>query len=105
MGTTEFYSAITADCLSKSTLRLACHEVCAKRPDIIYWPSFEIVRWLGVHYTRPDRPVFGHEDGIARHVSNWVVDMIIDLFIQHHSPEPAPRLHDAGLPSPPVALT
>ncbi len=84
-ATTEFYSAITADCLSKSTLRLACHEICEQRPDIVYWPSFEIVRWLGVHYNRPDRPVFAQEDGNTRHVSNWVVDLIIDLFIQHHS--------------------
>ena len=50
-----------------------------------YWPSFEIVRWLGVHYTRPEAPVFGAEDGNTRHVSTWLVDMIVELFIQHHS--------------------
>ena len=48
-GTTEFGSAVVADCVSKSTLRVACHEVASAQttPDVIYWPSFEIVRWLG----------------------------------------------------------
>ncbi len=84
-GTSEFYSAVVADCLSKSTLRLACQEAIQARPDLIYWPSFEIVRWLGVHYTRPEAPVFGAEDGSTRHVSNWLVDLIVELFIAHHS--------------------
>ncbi len=84
-ATTEFYSAVIADCLSKSTLRLACHEVTQERPDLVYWPSFEIVRWLGVHYNRPERPVFGAEDRNTRHVSVWLVDLILDRFIAHHS--------------------
>jgi hypothetical protein len=84
-GTTEPYSAVIADCLSKSTLRLACQEVITARPGTIYWPSFEIVRWLGVHYTRPERPVFGAEDGSTRHVSTWLVDLIVGLFVEHHS--------------------
>lgn len=87
-GTTEFYSAVIADCLSKSTLRLACQEVIEARPQIIYWPSFEIVRWLGVHYTRPDAPVFGAEDGNTRHVSNWLVQLIVQLFIERHRGQP-----------------
>lgn len=87
-GTTEFYSAVIADCLSKSTLRLACEEAIRARPDIIYWPSFEIVRWLGVHFTREAAPVFGAEDGNTRHVSDWLVDLIVSLFIEHHSVRP-----------------
>jgi hypothetical protein len=92
-GTTEFYSAVTADCLSKSTLRLACQEVIEQRPELIYWPSFEIVRWLGVHYTREDAPVFGAEDGSTRHVSNWLVELIVQLFLERH------RLEQAGSPA------
>src|SRR5437763_280107 len=45
-GTTEFSSAVIADCLSKSTLRLACQEVLSDGLEgVFYWPSFEIVRW------------------------------------------------------------
>ncbi len=93
-GTTEFGSAVIADCISKSTLRVACHEVLLTQQahDLVYWPSFEIVRWLGAHFG-PDHPsVFGAEDGNTRHVSEWIVSLIIDLFLEHNtaSPEAAP---------------
>ena len=84
-GSTEYPSAIIADCLSKSTLRLACEEVLRKRPDAIYWPSFEIVRWLGAHYSQELPPVFGADDSRSRHVSRWIVDLNVKLFIAHHS--------------------
>jgi hypothetical protein len=89
-GTTEFGSAVIADCISKSTLRVACHEVVSQpqNQDVIYWPSFEIVRWLGPHFG-PEHPmVYGADDDNTRHVSSWMVRMIIDLFLEHHS---APR--------------
>jgi tetratricopeptide (TPR) repeat protein len=89
-GTTELHSAVVADCLSKSTLRLACHEAGQLRPDLIYWPSFEIVRWLGAHFSTPDAPAFGAEDRCTRHVSNWLVDLIVELFIAHNSPRLSP---------------
>ena len=91
-GTTEFHSAVVADCVSKSTLRVACHEVMTlqNRADVLYWPSFEIVRWLGTHFG-PDQPhVYGAEDSNTRHVSEWVVRLIIDLFIEHYSVVDAP---------------
>jgi hypothetical protein len=86
-GTTEFSSAVIADCLSKSTLRLACQELTGARADqgVVYWPSFEIVRWLGAHFARELPPVFGEEDGNSRHVSTWLVDLIVDLFLEHWS--------------------
>jgi len=86
-GTTEFDSAIIADCISKSTLRVACHEVCSQPvdQDVVYWPSFEIVRWLGPHFGAGNPPVYGAEDGNTRHVSNWIIEMIIDLFLEHHA--------------------
>ena len=84
VATTEFYSAVIADCLSKSTLRVACQELIQARPELIYWPSFEIVRWLGVYYTRPEAPVFGAEDGNTRHVSNWLIELIVRLFLDRH---------------------
>jgi hypothetical protein len=86
-GTTEFDSAVIADCLSKSTLRLACQELVAARAGdgALYWPSFEIVRWLGAHFDKELPPVYGEEDGNSRHVSTWLVDLIIDLFLEHWS--------------------
>ena len=86
-GTLEFHSAVVADCVSKSTLRVACHEVLSQpdSADVVYWPSFEIVRWLGAHFG-PDQPhVYGADDSNTRHVSEWVVRLIIDLFLEHYS--------------------
>lgn len=72
-------SPVVADCVSKSTLRVAVAEVMTqKREDVHYWPAFEIVRWLGAHRA-------GHyaaDDGLERHVSNDVVNVIIGLFVE-----------------------
>jgi hypothetical protein len=96
----EFPSTIVGDCLSKSVLRVAIHEVLGdRRPDVRYWPSFEIVRWVGSHLG----PVFGAEDGHPRHVSNFVVDAIVRNFIRLHggtdrpaSAEPRPAFDNEG---------
>lgn len=77
---TEFNSAIIADCLSKSTLRVALQEVLAENPPrTIYWPSFEMVRWLGGHI---DGRVYGSDDGSAHHVDLGMVDHIMDSFVR-----------------------
>ncbi|MCW2245599.1 tetratricopeptide (TPR) repeat protein [Azospirillum fermentarium] len=75
--------AFEADCLSKSTLRLALQDAlkAAKEQNIdgiYYWPSFEIVRWLAPYVLPP----FGVEDGSTVHVSEDVVDTITDGFIR-----------------------
>ena len=83
-GTTEMDSAIEADCLSKSTLRVACAEAL-RHPalaDAVYWPSFEMVRWLGPYWDA-DHPTFGAEDTSPFHVSNWLVEMIVQAFLEH----------------------
>jgi hypothetical protein len=77
-ATDEFPSVFEADCVSKSTLRLAIHDALEKCPDVTYWPSFEIVRWLGSH----TEPVYGDDDGHPRHVSNWLVDKIVRAFVR-----------------------
>ena len=87
-GTVEYYSAVLADCISKSTLRLACEQLLKRRPDAVYWPSFEMVRWLGAHYSPQVPPVFGGDDGISRHVSTWLVDLIVELFVAYNSATP-----------------
>ena len=90
-ATTEFDSAITADCISKSTLRLACHEVVSARSGegVLYWPSFEIVRWMGTHFGPEVPPVYGGDDGNPRHVSAWLVDEIVGQFLKFHAGQPA----------------
>jgi hypothetical protein len=82
-ATFEMESAIVADCVSKSTLRAAAHEFF-KDPNAaaIYWPSFEIVRWLSGHIGR----TFGTDDGNNHHVSDALVTMIVELFIERFRP-------------------
>jgi tetratricopeptide (TPR) repeat protein len=78
-STSEFPSAVVADCLSKSTLRVAAHQLSQDRSlGVLYWPSFEIVRWLSGHYGR----VYGNDDGSSHHIDFKVVDAIIDNFIK-----------------------
>ncbi len=86
-GTTEHDSAITADCLSKSTLRVACEEAVAARrgEGVLYWPSFEIVRWLGAHFGPETPGPYGADDGNTRHVSEWLIDLIVALFVEFHA--------------------
>lgn len=85
-GTLEFPSVVVADCVSKSVLRAAVHEVQATDPSLLYFPSFEIVRWLSTYATMD---VFGAEDGDSRHVSDWVVDFITQSFMDlYFTPAP-----------------
>jgi hypothetical protein len=89
-ATTEFDSAIVADCLSKSTLRVACEEAIAAQTNmkVIYWPSFEIVRWLGAHYSKSVPSAYAADDGLSRHVSQWLVNLIIDQFLTCYAEQP-----------------
>jgi tetratricopeptide (TPR) repeat protein len=74
----EYASAVMADCVSKSTLRVAIDEVMRKAiPGVHYWPSFEIVRWMGAYHPG----MYGAEDGSSQHVSTAVVDTIMRVFI------------------------
>ena len=96
-ATLERKSAVLGDCVSKSVLRLAAEEVVNTVPDVIYWPSFEIVRWLGPFLPHPP---FAEEDGSTRHVSLWLKDLIISLFIEYFgSAEFAPASQDEAGPA------
>ena len=78
MMTSEFNSAILADCVSKSTLRVAAHEILVKKlSGVIYWPSFEMIRWVGGHTPS----VFGTYDGSSHHPNLDMIDHIMDSFI------------------------
>jgi glycosyltransferase involved in cell wall biosynthesis len=80
-ATFEFKSAMQADCVSKSILRVVAHEFVTRYPEVVYWPSFEVVRWLGGHAG----PFYGLDDGAAWHIGTDVVKTITDLFIEHYS--------------------
>jgi tetratricopeptide (TPR) repeat protein len=76
----EFESAVQADCLSKSTMRLVAHEVVNNSgiPDIFYWPSFEIFRWAGSNAS----DFYAADDGAAWHVSEDKVSGTIRSFVE-----------------------
>nr|WP_222533404.1 GSCFA domain-containing protein [Azospirillum sp. 412522] len=75
----EYSSAIVADCISKSTLRVAVDQVIKRRDrkPIHYWPAFEAVRWAGVYRSGS----FGAEDGTTHHVSEDTVRAITSGFV------------------------
>ena len=79
----EYKSAVQADCLSKSTMRLVAHEVVnnSNIADILYWPSFEIFRWAGSQSSN----YFAADDGAAWHVSEEKVAGTIKAFVEMFS--------------------
>ena len=76
----EYESAVQADCLSKSTMRLVAHEVVnnSNVQNILYWPSFEIFRWAGSNSSN----YYAADDGAAWHVSEEKVAGTIGAFIK-----------------------
>lgn len=67
-----------ADCLSKSTLRVAIAEHMKEATSgVFYWPSFEMVRWIGAH----TGPAYGQDDNLTRHVNKSLVALIVDKFL------------------------
>lgn len=79
-ATLEARSSMEADCLSKSILRVAVEQIVTTSPRCLYWPAFEIVRWLGSYFPG----MYGEEDGTTGHVSERVIDLIIALFLQNY---------------------
>jgi hypothetical protein len=77
-STLEPRAALEADCLSKATLRVAVDQVVADTRGCVYWPAFEIVRWLGACV--PD--MYGEEDGTTHHVSERIIRTIMRHFLR-----------------------
>jgi tetratricopeptide (TPR) repeat protein len=79
----EYESAVQADCLSKSTMRLVAHEVVNNSDvaDIVYWPSFEVFRWAGSNASN----FYAADDGAAWHVSEEKVGGTIKAFVEMFS--------------------
>ncbi len=83
MASFEYESAVQADCLSKSTMRLVAHEVVnhSDISDILYWPSFEIFRWAGSNSSN----YYAADDGAAWHVSEEKVAGTVRAFLEMFS--------------------
>ena len=79
----EYESAVQADCLSKSTMRLVAHEVVnnSNISNILYWPSFEVFRWAGSNAGS----YYAADDGAAWHVSEEKVAGTIQAFVEMFS--------------------
>jgi tetratricopeptide (TPR) repeat protein len=79
----EYESAVQADCLSKSTMRLVAHEVVnsSNISNILYWPSFEIFRWAGSNSSN----YYAADDGAAWHVSEEKIAGTIRAFVEMFS--------------------
>ncbi|WP_169721212.1 GSCFA domain-containing protein [Nisaea denitrificans] len=76
------------DFLSKSTIRLAVDEALNRISEkIIYWPSFEIVRWSNIHFS----PSFGapHDvsswNGEPRHPDPKIIAETMKFFLETFS--------------------
>jgi len=77
--TFEMPSALMADCVSKSTLRVTANELVRKGlPDLHYWPAFDIIRWLSGHVG----PFFGTDDDYSIHISEKLILDITGLFVE-----------------------
>ena len=81
LSETELTSAIEVDCVSKSRLRSALHEIIAAQAadhSLHYFPSFEMVRWVAPML---EMPSFGFDDAASRHVSSPVLNAVCALFL------------------------
>lgn len=71
------YSVIPSNLISKSTLRIALHNLTERHIEgVYYWPSYEMVDWLGKHHG----PIWGHGGDDLRHIKTSIVDDIVSRF-------------------------
>jgi tetratricopeptide (TPR) repeat protein len=79
----EFESCVQADCLSKSILRVAAHQIVneCNLNNVFYWPSFELFRWAGSNASE----FYAADDGAAWHVTEEKVSDTIKAFISTFS--------------------
>ena len=85
IGSNVQHTAISSDCISKSTLRV-CIDSLSSRYDFSYFPSYEIVRWLS---PMTPGPIWGKEDGCSRHITEDLLLSIYKYFLFCISPEHA----------------
>lgn len=92
LATFRDISCMTADCVSKSVLRVALDNVMAERPqNVYYWPSFELVKWAGSAF---DGRAWGED---ARHADRYLVQCIVNEFVESfYGHELAERLRQSA---------
>lgn len=74
-------SPIERDALSKSILKLSIEEA-RKDSNFFYWPSFEAVKWVAPHIApEANYLAYGAEDKNSRHASRWLIDVIVQEFM------------------------
>jgi hypothetical protein len=89
-------SCMSADCVSKSTLRVALDRVTSLGlEDVYYWPSFEIVRWVGAHLPWPAYGTGGSSRRVRRDLVREIIDAFVEVF---WVPEAAAQLRPAVKP-------
>lgn len=76
-------NAVEIDVLSKCTLRAVIHAALETKGDsnISYFPSFDIVRWIGPQL---GFPLFGKQDAASRHVSEEVLLAVYAFFMRRY---------------------
>lgn len=80
---------VTADLISKSTLRMALAEIETREIDnVFYFPSFEIVRWAAPHFPGAFWGT-GNTDGDPRHLDPALIQLIIRMFVENYFDDPA----------------
>ncbi len=73
-----------ADCISKSSLRVALDEVMRHRiEDIYYFPSFELLRWFATMVTG-----IWYEDKLLSHIRHEWIRYTVSKFRQYYCTEP-----------------
>ena len=73
IGSSVGSSAIIADSISKSTLRVSI-DALSKEFDFSYFPSYEIVKWVA---PMTPQQIWGKEDGCSRHISE---DILLSIY-------------------------
>lgn len=78
------FSAIEADCISKSIGRVTLAQAELEGFDFTYFPSYELVRWVAT--ARPFPPAFGGDpsDCYLRHPTSSVIETVMKCFVSHH---------------------
>jgi hypothetical protein len=70
---------LVSDCVSKSILRVAIEELFnSTPPNCWYWPSFEMVRWVGAHTATATL----EDEASKRHANPAIVRIIIREFME-----------------------
>jgi len=73
-------SIFQSDCVSKSILRVALDKfmTLSTAPQVYYWPSFEVFRWVGPH---TDIKFMG-DTRTSRHTNFEIVQIVMDIFFR-----------------------